>query len=76
MILKKQITIKEIAKIAETSVSTVAKSLKDSNEISIATKKKILDLAHKYNYRPNQGRSLVKQNKVIGILFGNSNILC
>jgi LacI family transcriptional regulator len=77
VILKKQITIKEIAKIAETSVSTVAKSLKDSNEISIATKKKILDLALKYNYRPNQvARSLrLSKSTVIGMLIpDNSNL--
>jgi len=77
MILKKNLTIKELAKIAEVSISTASKSLKDSNEISVATKSRILDLARRYNYRPNQVARSLRLNKstVIGMLVpDNSNL--
>ncbi|GAB2687929.1 LacI family DNA-binding transcriptional regulator [Mucilaginibacter koreensis] len=64
------ITIKDIAKALKLSVSTVSKALRDSYEISAATKKRVTDYADAHNYRPNPiAQSLKKGNsKSIGIV--------
>lgn len=49
----KQITLKDIAKIVNVSVSTVSRALQDSHEIGTETKKKIIDLAKSLDYIPN-----------------------
>lgn len=46
-------TIKDIGKALGLSASTVSRALRDSYEISEATKKFVLDYARKINYRPN-----------------------
>ena len=43
-------TLKELAKIAGVSVSTVSKALNDSNDIGDDTKQRIVDLAITYGY--------------------------
>ena len=43
----------QLAKELGLSVSTVSKALGDSYEISASTKKRVLELAKKYNYKPN-----------------------
>jgi LacI family transcriptional regulator len=48
-----QVTIKDIAKELNISCSTVSRALKDFPGISPTTKKSVVDLANKYNYRPN-----------------------
>ena len=75
--MEKQITIKELARIAGTSVSTVSKALNDSHEISEEVKKQIRELARRYHYRPNQiARSLRSQkSRTIGMLIpDNANL--
>ena len=47
------ITIKDIAKALGISTSTVSRALRDSHEISMETKKLVLDCAEKLNYKPN-----------------------
>lgn len=49
----KRITIKEIAKALNVSISTVSKALNDSYEISKETKTKIRAYAKEHKYRPN-----------------------
>lgn len=70
-------TISEIAKIAEVSVSTVSKVLneKDSN-ISLKTRTKILNIAKEYNYKPYQSALLQSSSKsfTLGLLFSRENI--
>lgn len=46
-------TLKELAKLAGVSYSTVSKALNDSHEISEQTKTRIKALAKKYHYIPN-----------------------
>ncbi|NGM60331.1 LacI family transcriptional regulator [Sphingobacterium sp. SGG-5] len=48
-----KVTLKELARELNMSVSTVSKALNDSYEISEATKQRVKELASKYNYRPN-----------------------
>lgn len=47
-------TLKELASILGVSISTISKALNDSHEISESTKKRIVETAKAYNYRPNK----------------------
>jgi len=58
-----KITLKELAKTLNLSVSTVSKSLNDSYEISDATKAKVREYAKKLNYRPNLQAKHLKLGK-------------
>lgn len=64
------ITIKDIARILNVSVSTVSRALKDHPDISVATKKAVQDLAKELNYRPNEIALSLKnrRSKIIGIM--------
>lgn len=69
--MRKKITLKQIAKELDVSISTVSKALKDSVEISEDTKQKIQAFAKLYNYRPNNiALSLQNQKtKTIGVII-------
>ncbi len=47
------VTIKDIAKILNVSVSTVSRALRDTYDVNKETKEKILALAAELNYKPN-----------------------
>lgn len=53
----------QLAKELGLSVSTVSKALGDSHEISASTKKRVLDLAKHYNYKPNPFASSLRKKK-------------
>ena len=57
------VTIKDIAKALGLSASTVSRALRDSYEISEATKKIVVEYAKKHNYRPNPIALSLKENK-------------
>ncbi|NNE33559.1 MAG: LacI family DNA-binding transcriptional regulator [Winogradskyella sp.] len=63
-------TLKELAKIAGVSISTVSKALNDSSEIGERTKQKINDLAKLYNYQPNNIALNLKtgKTKTVGVI--------
>lgn len=65
------VTIKDIAKLANVSHTTVSRALNDSPLIKPNTKKKILDIAAQLNYTPNfNAKSLVTQKSyTIGLFF-------
>lgn len=67
------VTIKDIAKIAGVSHTTVSRALNDSPLIKPATKKKIGEIARSLNYTPNvNAKSLVNQKSyIIGLYFSN-----
>ena len=67
------ITIRDIARELNLSVSTVSKALRDSYEISEKTKKLVLEYARENNYRPNpMAQSLKKgHSKSIGIVVSS-----
>lgn len=69
----KRLTIKDIAKEFNVSISTVSKALNDSYEISVSTKEKIQKYAKKNNYKPNFNALSLKnrQTKTIGIIIPN-----
>lgn len=69
--MKRKVTLKQIAKELDVSISTVSKSLRDSPEISEDTRQKVQAFAKLYNYKPNLiALSLKnKKTKTIGIII-------
>jgi LacI family transcriptional regulator len=69
--LKPKITLKDIARELEVSISTVSKALKNSEEISRDTKDKIQAFAKLYNYKPNNIAVSLKnrRTKNIGVII-------
>ena len=69
--MKKKVTLKQIARELDVSISTVSKALRDSVEISEDTRQKVKAFAKLYNYRPNNiALSLQNQKtKTIGVII-------
>ena len=69
--MKKRITLKQIAKELNYSISTVSKALKNSPEIGIDAKTKIQAYAKLYNYKPNNVALSLKnrKTKTIGVII-------
>jgi len=65
------ITIKDIAKLANVSVSTVSKALNDKPDIGENTKRRILEIAKEHNFTPHAfGKGLKKRSSEnVGVLF-------
>lgn len=66
-----QATIKDIASQLNTSVSTVSRALRDHPDISIETKKAVLELARKLRYEPNRVAQSLRINKTntVGVVL-------
>lgn len=69
--MKPKLTLKQIARELDVSVSTVSKALRDSAEISEETRQKIKAFAKLYNYKPNNIALSLKNRKTrtIGIVL-------
>ncbi len=67
------ITLKDLAKELNVSISTVSKALNNSYEISEDTIAKVKELAKKYNYKPNKAALSLKKSKTrtIGVVLPN-----
>jgi LacI family transcriptional regulator len=67
----KKVTIKDIARIANVSHTTVSRALNNKSRIRHETKEKILSIAKELNYRPDFiARSLVmKRTKTLGLVI-------
>jgi LacI family transcriptional regulator len=67
------LTIKDIAKALNLSISTVSKALRDSHEISEETKKAVNAYAEANNYKPNPIAQSLKRglSKSIGVIVCN-----
>lgn len=65
------VTLKQLAKELNVSISTVSKALNDSEEIGEGTRKRVKELAALYNYKPNKVALSLKQNKTktIGVII-------
>lgn len=65
------VTIKDIAKILNISISTVSRALRDTHDVNQETKAKILALAKELHYKPNlNATGLAKgTNHTIGIIL-------
>ncbi len=71
--MSNQVTLKDIAKILNVSISTVSKALNNSYEISPETTNKVKALANSLNYIPNDVARSLKSNKTkrIGVIVPN-----
>ncbi len=71
--MKRHITLKDIARELDVSISTVSKALKNSEEIGNDTKEKIQAFAKLYNYRPNNIAISLKNRRTrnIGVIIPN-----
>ena len=69
--MKPKLTLKQIARELDVSVSTVSKALRDSPEISDDTRQKIQAFAKLYNYKPNNIALSLKNRKTrtIGLVL-------
>lgn len=65
--MKKKITIKEIARELDVSISTVSKAMSNSSEISKDTIEKVQAFAKLYNYKPNNIALSLKNKKTKNI---------
>lgn len=71
--MKSRITLKELSKLLNVSVSTVSKALNDSPEISPKTIQRVKELAALHKYRPNPTAVNLKSSKsgTIGVIIPN-----
>lgn len=74
--MKKNITIKDIAKSAGVSIATVSYILNGTKKCSPETEKKVHEIIKKLNYKPNYAaQSLVtNRSKLIGFILVNSSM--
>ena len=77
--MKSNVNIEQIATLAGYSKSTISKALNGSPEISRTTRRSILEIAKKYNYKPNNAAKSLKLRKAnsIGLIIPEfSNVYC
>ena len=67
-------TIKDVARLAEVSPSTVSRALRDNPRISLEVRQRVRKVAKALDFHPNQmARSLVKrETRIVGVLFAES----
>ncbi|MDM9631417.1 LacI family DNA-binding transcriptional regulator [Robiginitalea aurantiaca] len=69
--MRRKVTLKDIARELDVSISTVSKALKNSNEIGRDTRNRIQAFARSHNYRPNNIAVSLKNKKTrnIGVII-------
>jgi len=69
------VTIRDVAKAAGVSITTVSRALNGYTDVSLETRRKVQQVAGRLNYRPSQvARSLVmKRTRTIGLLISDFN---
>ncbi len=69
-------TIKDVAKLAGVSISTVSRVMNDSKPVSPESRRKVLDAIRKLDFKPNElARSLVmKRSNLIGVVVKDIGI--
>lgn len=74
--MKKKVTIYDIARELNITVSTVSRALNDSKSISIETKDQVRGMAKKLNYSPNKLAASLKSGKTftIGVIVPSARV--
>jgi len=69
--MKNPLGIKDIAKMLKISVSTVSRAFRDTHDVNPETRKKVLALAKKLNFKPNKNASALASGstKNIGVVI-------
>jgi len=69
--MKNPLSIKDIAKMLKISVSTVSRAFRDTHDVNPETRKKVLALAKKLNFKPNKNASALASGstKNIGVVI-------
>jgi len=69
--MKKNTTIKDVARYAQVSIATVSNVLNNVDKASEETKRKVMEAVHTLEYHPNvNAQSLVRQkSNLIGLIF-------
>lgn len=69
--MRRKVTLKDIARELDVSISTVSKALKNSSEIGRDTRDKIQDFAKLYNYKTNNIAVILKNKRTrnIGVII-------
>jgi len=69
--MRRKVTLKQIARELDVSISTVSKALRNSKEISQDTRDKVQAFAKLYNYKPNNIALSLKNRKTntIGVII-------
>lgn len=69
-------TIKDVAKLAGVSISTVSRVMNESKPVSPEARRKVLDAINKLDFKPNElARSLVmKKSNIIGVVVKDIGI--
>jgi LacI family transcriptional regulator len=69
------VTIRDVAKAAGVSITTVSRALNGYADVNLDTKRKVLEVAERLNYHPSQvARSLVmRRTRTIGLLISDFN---
>ncbi|HLT86591.1 MAG TPA: LacI family DNA-binding transcriptional regulator [Sphingobacterium sp.] len=69
--MKQQYGIKDIAKMLNISVSTVSRALRDAYDVNPETRKKVLELTEKLNFKPNKNAAALASGstKNIGVVI-------
>ena len=71
-----QPTIKDVAKLAGVSISTVSRVMNNSKPVSPEARKKVLDAINKLDFKPNElARSLVmRKSNLVGVIVEDIGI--
>lgn len=69
--MQDKVTLKDLSKLLNLSVSTISKALNNSREISVETREKVKNVAILKNYTPNRLAQSLKANrtKTIGVII-------
>ena len=71
-----QPTIKDVAKLAGVSISTVSRVMNNSKPVSPEARRKVLDAINKLDFKPNElARSLVmRKSNLVGVIVKDIGI--
>lgn len=62
--MEKKVTIVELAKMAGVSTATVSRIINNTGKVNEDTKKKVLELIEKYNYKAKCDGKIVKDEQI------------